>query len=357
MTAATLAAILISNYLIDLNISDTATYTAVFGLLIASLLSRVYTMQMSKYETELETKNKQLEDIDTFETFSWITDIQNLTEPLFENKNIIFITEINETLPTYLKGDAARLLQITVNLISNASKYTQTGEVKLSIGGDLTNDEIFQLNISVRDTGSGIAENKLENIFEAFHQVEYDRTTNKGVGLGLSICKHLADIMNANMQVTSTPGSDSCFSFEVELPVATEPHNSPCKTEETENTALLSVLLVDDEAVNRMATRTLLEQRGHTVIEAENGQLALEKIKTQEFDVVLMDIHMPVLGGIETTIEIRKNLQLNSKIPIIGLTASVMSDERHRYLASGMNAVVEKPVMIEKLIKTIQQLL
>ncbi|MCW8911517.1 MAG: response regulator, partial [Gammaproteobacteria bacterium] len=120
----------------------------------------------------------------------------------------------------------------------------------------------------------------------------------------------------------------------------------------SENSRRLSILLVDDDAINRLAARTLLEQAGQMVIEAENGKVAIEKIKTQAFDVILMDIHMPVMDGILATKIIRQDE--NNQMPIIGLTASVMSDEKGGYLKAGMNAVVEKPVRIESLMKTIR---
>ena len=443
MTIATLSAIIISKNMMDLQISDTATYTAVLGLLIASLLSRIYTVQMARYEAQLKTKNNQLEqkvneldivleqtqqaskakslflasmsheirtpmngvlgmvqvmrgtsldeeqkhyidvldrsgkslmlliddlldlskiesgklelDIEPFEVFSWVTDIQNITEPLFENNNTVFITEVANDIPAYLEGDAARLLQITVNLISNAAKYTQDGEVRLLVTGQLTSESLYDLTISIEDTGQGIADEKLELIFEAFHQFESDRSANKGVGLGLAICKRLSDIMNGQLRVVSSPGKGSCFSFDVTLPVPDKHAQSVATEKKLKLNRKLSILLVDDDAINRLAARVLLEQAGQQVTEAENGQLAIEKIKTESFDVVLMDIHMPVMDGISATQVIREDKE--NQVPIIGLTASVMTDEKDRYLEAGMNAVVEKPIRIEKLMKAIQQLL
>ena len=442
MTVATLSVILISINMMDLHISDTATYTAVLGLLIASLLSRIYTVQMARYEEQLQTKNNELEqniteldlaleqtqqaskakslflasvsheirtpmngvlgmiqvlhgttldeeqkhyietldssgknlmlliddlldlskiesgklelDIVPFDVFSWITDIQNITEPLFENSEAVFITELGNDLPTCLEGDAARLLQITVNLISNAAKATQQGEVKLIVDGQRLENQ-YKLRIAVEDTGQGIADEKLEYIFEAFHQLEADRISNKGVGLGLAICKRLSDIMNGSLQVTSTLAKGSCFTFDVTLPVAETCFLSSDRDETSEISRTLSVLLVDDDPVNRLAAHVLLEQAGHEVVEAENGQVAIEKINTQTFDVVLMDIHMPVMDGIEATRIIRQNKE--NQLPIIGLTASVMANEKDQYLKAGMSTVVEKPIRIEKLLKSIQQFL
>jgi len=444
VSSITIITIIICNHLIDLKISDAGIYTATLGLLIASLLSRVYTTQMHQYESQLKSKTDELEqkvyeldialdqaqqaskakslflasmsheirtpmngvlgmiqvlrgtsldaeqqhyvetlssssksllrliddlldlskiesgklvlDIETFKLFDWITDIQNITEPLFENKKAAFITDISDELPTYLKGDAARLLQIVVNLISNAAKSTYEGEVKLSIGGQPVNDHLFNLKISVEDTGVGIPQDKLQLIFEAFQQLESDRTENKGVGLGLAISKRLADLMDGCFHVTSRPGKGSCFIFNVSLPVAISDQHFGNTDKQPVHSKTLEILLVDDDAINRLAARTLLEQAGQKVTEAENGQLALDIVSRNTFDVILMDIHMPILDGISATQKIRSANHGKKYVPIIGLTASVMSDEKERYLRAGMDAVVEKPIIIEKLITTINGL-
>lgn len=445
ITIVTLFSVIIANSLTDLQMSENATYTAIVGLLITSLLSHVYTRQIVLYEKKLETKNNELEekideldialgqsqqaskakslflasmsheirtpmngvlgmvqvlrgtsldeaqqhyietldsssksllvliddlldlskiesgklilDIEPFETFHWITDIQNITEPLFENKKTIFVTDISNNLPAYLEGDAARLLQIIINLVSNAAKSTPNGEVKLTIGGELITKDQFNMHISIKDTGIGIANDKLKLIFDAFHQLQSDRTANKGVGLGLAICKRLADIMLGSLKVTSKQGYGSCFTFDITLPV---PDNNQLPVDNKNDLVFkreLSILLVDDDSINRLAARTLLEQAGQQVTEAENGQIAIDKISDQFFDVILMDVHMPVMGGITATQIIRNEHKNYKQVPIIGLTASVMSDEKDFYIRAGMNAVVEKPILIDNLMKTIQAFL
>ena len=309
-------------------------------------------LDLSKIES-----GKLLLDIEPFKTFNWITDIQNIAEPLFENKPIIFITEISNDLPENLEGDATRLLQIAVNLISNAAKYTDTGEVKLMIGGQHISENSFNLEFSIKDTGIGIEDDKLKLIFEAFHQIDSDSITNKGVGLGLAICKRLTDIMHGNLQVSSKRRQGSCFTFTVTLPVPDESNLSTNTEKPLTISRSLSILLVDDDAINRFAARTLLEQAGQKVVEAEDGQIAVDIAKKEIFDVILMDIQMPVLDGISATRIIRESNEHGKDIPIIGLTASVMNDEKKRYIESGMSAVVEKPILIDKLLLTIQKLL
>ena len=296
-------------------------------------------------------------NVEDFKTFDWVTDIQNLAEPLFENKQAIFITEIKDGLPEYLTGDTTRLLQIAVNLISNAEKATQKGEVKLILGGQRLDPDKFRLRIAVEDSGIGMEKDKLGIIFDAFSQLHSDRSSQKGLGLGLSICKRLSDLMQGEIQVFSDVGVGSKFIFDVTLTIPEKTSLEGKLESGFEIANELSILLVDDDSINRLAARTLLEQNNHVVTEAENGEIALDKIKNQEFDVILMDVHMPVMGGVKATQIIRRDYKNYDHVPIIGLTASVMEDEKVVYMGAGMSAVVEKPIQFDKLMNTISTLL
>jgi signal transduction histidine kinase len=309
-------------------------------------------LDLSKIES-----GKLVLDIEPFSSRQWIGDIKNLVKPLFDNSQVEFTIKVSNNLPAYLQGDAARLLQIVVNLVTNAAKFTRFGRVILNISGQSKETGYYDLKLSVEDTGIGIQEDKLELIFKAFQQLEVDQITNKGVGLGLAICKRLADIMHGSLHVSSQPEEGSCFTFEVTLAIAEEinPAN------DSENLLIvnrnLSVLLVDDDSINRFVARSLLENVGIKVTEAQNGLIAVNAVKDQTFDLILMDIQMPVMDGITATKMIRENEGEANRVPIIGISASVMSDDKIRYLDSGMDAVVEKPLVIEKLFKTIQPFL
>jgi signal transduction histidine kinase len=309
-------------------------------------------LDLSKIES-----GKLVLDIEPFSTKQWIGDIRNLVSPLFDGTQVEFIIQASNNLPEYLLGDAARLLQIVVNLVTNASKFTRFGRVSLNISGKSAKPGYFDLMVSVEDTGIGIQQDKLGLIFKAFQQLEADQITNKGVGLGLAICKRLTDIMQGSLRVSSEPEEGSCFTLEVTLAEA-EANPVSC---DGENTLVvnhnLSVLLVDDDNINRFVARSLLENEGLKVTEAQNGQIALNKFKQQAFDLILMDIQMPVMDGIAATKMIREIEDKAHRVPIIGVSASVMSDDKIRYLDSGMDAVVEKPLVIEKFFKTIQVLL
>ena len=435
MSVAALVSIIACNLYLDLQISDNAMVTAVLGLLVASLLYRVYTVQMERYEAQLRKTIVQLDAaleeaqaankskslflanmsheirtpmngvmgmtqamygtnldeeqkhyLDTinsssksllliiddlldlskveagklalinkpFKTLVWVNDIHNVVDPLFENRESSFTTEVDPTLPAELEGDATRLFQIVVNLLSNASKFTPQGEVFLKIGGHFLDDRHYLFQIIVKDTGIGISPNELESIFDAFEQLPADHSRNKGVGLGLAICKRLTEIMGGEIRVDSELNKGSRFYFEVPLPVVEKSRSA--EVEQEIQTSSLSVLLVDDDNINRLAANTLLTQRGHKVVEAEDGRQALEKLFSNEFDIILMDIHMPELDGIEATKIIRASKESYKNIPIIGLTASVMSDEKDHYLQEGMNNVVEKPVSIDHLLEVMYKL-
>lgn len=292
-------------------------------------------------------------DLRPFATFDWVMDVQFVTEPLFEQGAVSYTTEISETLPKWLLGDAQRLTQIVSNLVSNAAKFTESGEVRLIVGGEPEEGKRFRLVVEVVDSGCGIPREKLETIFEPFEQVNPERIANKGVGLGLAISRRLVQAMGGELSAESEPGAGCRFRLALSLPCA----NSCQENEEDalccELDRKLRVLLVDDDRINRLAVHTLLHQQGHEVVEAENGALAIELLRQEKFDLVLMDVHMPVLDGVAATQQIRAMAEpVVAGIPIIGLTASVMDDERRYYLEVGMNAVVQKPVVLEQLLQT-----
>lgn len=294
-----------------------------------------------------------------FATFDWVMDVQFVTEPLFEHGPVSYTTEVSEDLPPWLVGDAARLTQIVSNLVSNAAKFTASGEVRLIIGGEAQEGEQFRLTVEVVDSGSGIPRESREKIFEPFEQANAGRIANKGVGLGLAISKRLAQAMGGELGVESEYGVGSRFRLSVPLPRARREGLAEEETASLVSARPLHVLLVDDDRINRLVVGTLLRQKGHRVDEAEHGKEAIELLQQQaQYDLVLMDVHMPVLDGVTATRIIRSESRpALAAVPIIGLTASVMEDEKRYYREMGMNAVVQKPVVVEQLLETMYEAL
>ncbi len=444
VTALCVLIVLISAMLVDLQLSSSALISGILGMLIISLLSRTYTMQLVRYESQLGEKNKELQQSVTeldaalataweanrakslflanmsheirtpmngvlgmvqvmrgtqldkdqehyldaihragknllvliddlldisriesgkleienkpFSTFDWVMDSQFVTEPLFEQGGVAYTTEVSDKLPKWLLGDAARLTQIVTNLVSNAAKFTTSGEVRLVIGGESRGSEAYDLMIEVSDTGIGIPQQKLAHIFEPFEQVNPERIINKGVGLGLAISRRLARAMGGDLTAESEPGVGSRFSLKVALPVVRDVRRVEGKGDSHDIGKRIRVLLVDDDAINRLAVKTLLAQQGHEVTVAEHGEAAIELLRREPCDLVLMDVHMPVMDGVTATRLIRRDEDPRlAAIPIIGLTASVMNDEKQHYLDVGMSAVVQKPIVLDQLVATIKR--
>ncbi len=282
-------------------------------------------------------------------TWDMIEDIMNQVEPLFDQCSAHFSMDIQDGLPAALNVDAVRLKQVVVNLIANAAKFTPNGDVELGIHGHYV-EEGFRFFIEVDDNGIGIPEEKQASVFGVFQQLSADRIANKGVGLGLAICHKIIEKMNGSIKLTSTEGEGSCFEIDVVLPVV----EIEMTTEETLVSAdlkKLRILVFEDDNISRLAVSALMGGKGHVVVTAENGQEGIEILQKEPFDVVLMDIHMPVLNGVEAT-RLIKEKKL-TKAPIIGMTASVMNDEKQGYFEAGMDALVEKPIMFDYLMEVI----
>lgn len=274
-----------------------------------------------------------------------------------EEKEIGFEILIADKIPQQIFGDPTRLTQILVNLVSNAIKFTDKGSVKLSCELKSIEHDIVQLVFRVKDTGIGIPADKLNHVFERFDQGNKE-TTRKygGTGLGLSIVKSLLEIQNGDIQVKSKEGKGSEFIVTISYPVAYE-DASALADPNTELTKLsdfdLKVLLAEDNLLNQKLASAYLGNFGLSVEVAENGRVAIEKLKSGNFDLVLMDIQMPVLDGYNTAIQIRNELHLN--IPIIAMTAHVMVGEKEKCISFGMNDYISKPFKEAELYNVIKQ--
>ena len=290
--------------------------------------------------------------------------IATLTElllPKSVEKNIKLSKSIDKNIPERVIGDPTRLNQILLNLVGNAIKFTERGEVKISVEMANEDSENVTLQFSISDTGIGIPKDKLASIFDSFTQATYD-TTRKygGTGLGLAIVKQLVELQKGEIKVTSEAKKGSIFSFNLTykkgLNIETVKVNDV--ENNTEHIKKLDILLVEDNILNQMLAKKVLTDWGWNVEVAENGIIAVEKIKENTFDLVLMDIQLPEMDGYEATRKIRKELPASKSIvPIMAMTAHAISGEEDKCYDAGMNGYISKPFNAENLYKKILTIL
>jgi PAS domain S-box-containing protein len=261
-----------------------------------------------------------------------------------EEKSIGLSFDIDEAVPKRVVGDQVRLTQVLNNLVSNAIKFTERGLVSINVKLIKQGDNRLEVAFEVRDTGIGISQDKIPTIFNSFTQADSD-TTRKfgGTGLGLTICKRLVELQHGTIAVTSRGGVGSKFSFTLPYGVAKQQNAQPAPATETYRLNDVRLLLVDDNSSNRMVATSFLNKMGVQVAVAENGAVALKKVQEQDFDIILMDLQMPQMDGYQATQAIRKLRGKYQTLPIIALTADVVSDAKDRVKKAGMNDYLSKP--------------
>ncbi len=257
---------------------------------------------------------------------------------------------VSPALPELIIGDATRLQQIINNLIGNAFKFTKQGHVSLEVHPlPPVTPGTTRVLFAISDTGIGIPEDKFETLFQPFTQVsEGYRREYQGAGLGLSICKRLVELMGGSISVESEVGVGTTMHFCITfgLPERAEVSHASETAQQKPLPRHLTILLAEDDAVNRIATFKLLERLGHTVLAVDDGLQALEEVRKASFDLVLMDIQMPEMDGVAATKAIRQGLAGLDKadLPIVALTAYAMAGDREIFLEAGMNDYLTKPV-------------
>jgi signal transduction histidine kinase/ActR/RegA family two-component response regulator len=274
---------------------------------------------------------------------------------LANKKGLSFALDIEDARGRYL-GDPTRLRQILYNLISNALKFTEQGEIRVTAvrQGDI-------LEVSVKDTGVGIPPESLGKLFAKFDQLDSSTTRRfGGTGLGLAICRELAQLMAGEISVTSELGLGSTFTLRVPLPWRGE-EKAVCTVIETMSDhaeIALRVLAAEDNAVNQLVLKTLLHQMGVDPVVVDNGQLAVEAWEAGDWDVILMDIQMPVMDGLTATAQIRRQERTSgrARTPIVALTANAMSHQVEQHIAAGMDGHVAKPIQARELFEVLSRL-
>jgi PAS domain S-box-containing protein len=270
----------------------------------------------------------------------------------------------DEDLPLALIGDEARLRQILFNLVGNAIKFTEKGEVRVNASMlPRSSDSRVHVLLTVSDTGIGISEEHLKDIFEPFVQAEGSYTRRfQGAGLGLSIVRRLVKLLDGDISIDSAPGEGTTvyLSLPFKLP-ATDQESAEGAVNDPPSPGRgpLRVLLAEDDSVSLLTCRRMLEKFGCSVTVAKDGQEALQRLAEQDYDLILMDVQMPVMDGVEATKAIRdaSNLGAKSSIPIIAMTAYAMSGDKEKFLAAGMDDYIAKPVDKQALVELIERTL
>jgi signal transduction histidine kinase/ActR/RegA family two-component response regulator len=287
--------------------------------------------------------------------------IESLWRPIAADKGLAFRVEQDEALLPLLEFDAHRLLQCASNLVSNAIKFTDTGTVQVRVGARALDDVQAVLEISVRDTGIGMSPADQAKLFQPFEQLDSSITRRYGgTGLGLAITRRLAELMGGDVAVASQQGQGTTFTVTVGAVRASSEAQAPAVRAGVLAAAVprdLKVLLVEDNLVNRKVALGHLRKLDWTVAQAENGVEALALLEQQRFDLILCDVHMPVMDGIATTRAIRASQAPWAAVPIIALTADAMVDDRRKLLQIGMNGYASKPIDRDALLQEIAQVL
>ncbi|MFC5409014.1 PAS domain S-box protein [Larkinella bovis] len=300
--------------------------------------------------SKIEAGMLPLENI-PFSITSLVDSIRTMLDSPASEKNLYLTVSVDPELPAVVLGDPTRLTQILLNLLSNAIKFTKQGGVSLRIVKQEAMGEDVRVRFTVEDTGIGMEKAVLPHIFERFRQAS-DFTTRYygGTGLGLNIVKSLTEMQGGWVKVESKVGEGSVFTLEIPYKIAPQlpEHEVPLTFDAADvGSREVKILVVEDNVMNQRLALQVLGRLGYTAQVAENGQKALDWLQQEPFDLVLMDIQMPVMDGYTTTTHIRTTLR--SQIPIIAMTAHALANEREQCLRAGMNDFIPKPFQIEEL--------
>jgi len=312
------------------------------GQILLRLLNDV--LDLSKIEA-----GKMDLDIQVFDPHRMAADARTLWQARAREKAIGFSIEVQAGKNDRFEGDPVRLKQVLFNLVSNAIKFTETGSVEVEMGFHAIGRRRHVMRVEVRDTGCGVPEAAQPKLFSAFTQADAETTrAHGGTGLGLTICKRLVELMGGTIGFRTTAGQGSTFWFEVPLKRDIAEPAPAAGTPEPVRAAApaggVRILVAEDIAVNRAVARGFLNLRGYEADFVENGAAAVEAVQAQHYDLVLMDMEMPVMDGLQATAAIRALTGPASQVPIVALTANALSSARTRCREAGMNDVVTKPI-------------
>jgi signal transduction histidine kinase/ActR/RegA family two-component response regulator len=300
-------------------------------------------------------------------SFSVSNELRTAALPLLgkaKDKGLEIEVLVDDDVPDFVIGDPVRLRQVVTNLVSNAVKFTSNGQVLIKVEANRVRTSETVLHFSVSDTGIGIPEDKQQKIFEAFTQADGSTTREfGGTGLGLSICRQLLSLMGGHLWLNSETGKGSTFHFSIrferDLEADAEVSQTPSQAfTKSVRKRSLNVLVAEDNRINQKLVATLLEKRGHRVTVVENGKLALTAIDASAFDLLVLDVQMPEMGGLEVASIVRATeKRKGGHLPIIALTARAMAEDEQQCLTSGMDRYLSKPLNPPALFNAIEDLI
>ena len=312
---------------------------------LAGVISDI--LDLSKIEAGRLTLDRSV-----FDFHQLLGSLRRAYSELAREKGLTFSFYIAEDVPIWVDGDPVRVRQILGNYLNNALKFTQMGQIKVSVISVIAG----WVRIEVFDTGPGVPEDQMSRLFTPFSQADSSTTRQYGgTGLGLSICRDLAELMGGTVGVKSSFGNGSTFWVEVPLPAAVSvPEQAVSLDAELDTLRSAHVLLVEDNPVNTLVAEATLQQWGVDVSVASNGIEAIEAVEQHQgcFDAVLMDMQMPVMGGLEATLAIRRQYGPDI-LPVVALTADVLVSERDAALGHGMNDFLSKPIDVDQLARVL----
>ena len=298
--------------------------------------------------SKIEAGRLDIAPVDT-SVLQALRQVHALFLPTAQDKNVSFLLSSDVPETEVLRFDPVRVRQCVLNLVSNAVKFTRDGQVEIKLSVSPTGADRTLVTIEVSDTGIGMDDRTCARLFEAFSQADAS-TTRKfgGTGLGLAISRRLARMMGGDIVVYSRPGEGSVFvlTFLADAPIPIPVSTTSPRLDASKAMRLRGarVLLTDDNAINRQVVRLFLQPQGAVITEASNGREALDALLRDNFDLVLLDVHMPVMDGLETIRRIRQSDAAWHGLPVIALTADAMAGDRERLLAIGMSGYVSKPI-------------
>jgi CheY-like chemotaxis protein len=292
-----------------------------------------------------------------FDLNEFVEDSLNLMRPIASKKCLDLTYTIDETTPDAIMGDPGRLQQILTNLLSNAIKFTDRGTISVSISGQKLNGICHRIYFQVKDTGIGIPENKMDRLFQSFTQVDSSTTRRYGgTGLGLAISKKLVEMMGGQIWAETQLHKGSTFYFTILVDATVIMPTSTIVSEikkdyeiGTDRNQFLRILLAEDNAVNQMVMKKMLNKLGYHVDVAADGEEVLHSLELKPYDLILMDVQMPEMDGFETTRAIRKRWASDDQPKISAITAHALEGDREKCLDAGMDDYLSKPVKMADL--------